>query len=101
MLMYADVCRDLLELMLRRVEKRDEEAIYFLTLLFDADEFIERFITDVTLAGWLVQKYKCWRSCRYKGSNTDTTCSFRCLEKKHGDHFQCAHQSLDAAGPCG
>ena len=83
--------------MLRRVEKRDEEAIYFLTLLFDADDFIERFITDVSLAGWLVQKCKYWRSCRYKGTNTDTPRSFRCLEKKHGDYFQRAPQSLDAA----
>jgi hypothetical protein len=41
--------KDLLDFMLRRVERKDEESIYFLTLLFDADDFIERFIRDSTL----------------------------------------------------
>ncbi len=41
--------KDLLDFMLRRVDRKDEESIYFLTLLFDADDFIERFIRDTTL----------------------------------------------------
>jgi len=41
--------KDLLDFMLRRVERKDEESIYFLTLLFDADDFIERLVRDSTL----------------------------------------------------
>ena len=41
--------KDLLDFMLRRVERKDEESIYFLTLLFDAEEFTLRFIRDSTL----------------------------------------------------
>ena len=38
--------KDLMELMIKRVQSQDEESIYFLTLLFDSDEFVTRFLTD-------------------------------------------------------
>ena len=42
--------KELLDFMLRRVDRKDEESIYFLTLLFDADDFIYRFIADPTFS---------------------------------------------------
>jgi len=42
--------KELLDFILRRVDRKDEESIYFLTLLFDADDFILRFIADPTFS---------------------------------------------------
>ena len=40
---------DLLEYLLRKVHRKDDESIYFLTLLFDSEDFITRFIAEQAL----------------------------------------------------
>mmetsp|Transcript_33517 Transcript_33517/g.79107 ORF Transcript_33517/g.79107 Transcript_33517/m.79107 type:complete len:1224 (-) Transcript_33517:97-3768(-) len=38
--------KELMDLLIKRVHSRDEESIYFVTLLFDAEEFVSRFLAE-------------------------------------------------------
>ena len=50
--------KDLLEYLLRKVHRKDDESIYFLTLLFDSEDFITRFIDEQALTSFRT-KYPC------------------------------------------